>query len=132
MTAAEVALAAAAAAVAAALLGVAVRRADGAFGAALSAAACAVLGTGAVACAAETAAWVLGLSGRLGLPEGTFETVLRVGGIGLLTGLSGEICRGAGAPAEAAVLETVGTAAAALASLPLWDAVIRLLESMLV
>ena len=66
-----------------------------------------------------------------GLADAVTEPVLKIVGIGILTQLSGSVCRDAGESSLAHTVELGGTILSLYASSPLMSAVLELMEEML-
>lgn len=72
------------------------------------------------------------LARQAGLSEELLEPVVKTAALAILTRLTAELCRSAGEGGVAAFVETAGTALALLATLPLVQAVARLIGELLI
>ena len=115
--------------IAAALAAMLLKKAEPAFAPAVTTAAAAAISAAIVGILAVIYEFVSGYSAELNLPAGSFEIMLRTAATVTAAKLSSELCRGAGEPALASLVDLLGAAAAVLTTLPLWSAVLGILES---
>ena len=118
-------------AAAAAVLAVAVRKQTPELSLALVIAACCVAGMLVLSFAEPLVDTVKALSEKAGLSANLAAALYKILGIGLLTGISADICLDAGQSALAKLIETGGGLVCVCLSLPLLQAVLELIEELL-
>lgn len=107
------------------------RRSNGELALLLVMAACAVLLLGISGVLREVAALLRELAQLAGVENDLLRPVLKTAGISIVTGLSAQLCRDAGAGSLALTTELCGTVCALYAALPLIEAVLGLISGLL-
>lgn len=72
---------------------------------------------------------ILNISARADLPEGSIELLLKISAVGIITKICTELCRCSGESSLANAIDFLGSSAAAVLSLPLWNGITELLLS---
>lgn len=112
----------------AAVLGLMLKKSSPELALLLAAAACAAILSGAFSAASSVIAFADGLADESGLSGELFEPVLKCTGIAVVSKLSSDVCRDAGASSAAGAVELLGAAAGIAVSIPLLRAVLNIIR----
>ncbi|MBQ8898031.1 MAG: hypothetical protein IJY86_06090 [Clostridia bacterium] len=111
------------------LVGVIIKKISPDIGKALSLFISASVAVCALGCFATVKDFVSELLRHTALPHECGDTVMRICGVGIISRLSSDLCRTAGDEGIADAMDMLGTGAAAVCSLPLWQSVAEILLS---
>ena len=115
----------------AAVLGLVIRKSNPELALMLAAAACAAVLSGAFSVLSEIIAFADDLAGESGITGELAAPVIKCTGIAIVSKLSSDICRDAGAASAAGAIELAGAAAGIAVSIPLLRAVMSIVRSVI-